>query len=106
MVQERETVLKVQSDVEIAICWFDEEQWRLLKELDPDGTDESYEDWRYEATKAVNILRSEGSKVRKIHIHVSEFIAWCKKEGLEPVSSARAEYAAFLLRNRNEGEKT
>lgn len=93
------------SDVEIAMCWFDEDQWKLLAELDPDGTDESYEQWRREATKAVDRIRAEGQKVRKVAIRISDFSAWCKEEGAEPNSSARAEYAAFLLQNRGEGKK-
>ncbi len=28
--------------------WYDETQWNILKELDPDALDDSYETWRAE----------------------------------------------------------
>ena len=95
-----------ETDVEIGMCWFDEEQWKLLAELDPDGTDDSYEEWRREATKAVDNIRSQGHKVTKVAIRTHEFSAWCKEKALEPNSSARAEYASLLLRVKRESEKT
>ena len=95
----------VGSDIEIAMCWFDEDQWKLLAELDPDGTDGSYEEWRREATRAFDTIRSQGHKVRRVSIRISELSVWCKEKGVEPNSSSRAEYAAFLLQSRGESAK-
>ena len=92
-------------EMELALCWFDREQWQLLKGLDPDGTDDTYEDWRRQASEAVDMLRSSGTRVRKIHVRVAELVAWCEERGLKPDSSARAEYAAFLAQSRRKGKK-
>ena len=98
-------VLKMNPDIEIAVCWFDRDQWRLLKELDPDGMDDTYEEWRSQATEAVNSIRSQGGKVGKINIRASEFIKWCESEGVKPDHSARAKYGTFMLRKRKERKK-
>jgi hypothetical protein len=86
--------------LEVAICWYDKDQWELLAELDPDNVDDTYQEWRESANKTINGLQSHGQKVVKIAITISEFVNWCKEKGIEPDRSARAEYAAMLLKQR------
>ncbi|WP_260295397.1 hypothetical protein [Sedimenticola hydrogenitrophicus] len=90
----------------LAMCWYDEAQWKLLKELDPDGTDDTYEVWRKSASEAFSELRASGQDIVKISIRIDELLAWCEENGYEPVSSSRSAYAAFKLQQNNERNKT
>jgi hypothetical protein len=77
-------------NVKIGMCWFDEVQWKLLKELDPEGTDDSYTEWRKQANKAFSELRASGQDIVKVSIRIEELLAWCEENDCEPVSSSRA----------------
>ena len=87
-----------------AFCWFDKEQWKLLAEIDPDGVDDSYEEWRKNASSAFSEIQASGKKVRKVLINISKLQKWCNEKGLEPNSKSRAKYAAMLA-NRESGAK-
>ncbi|MCP8690050.1 hypothetical protein [Marinobacterium sedimentorum] len=92
-------------NIEIGMCWFDEEQWNLLRELDPEGTDDTYEDWRKNANKAFYDIRASGHKIVKVAVKIDEFLAWCEEKNYEPVSFSRSEYASFKLRQAHEKNK-
>jgi hypothetical protein len=92
--------------IPLAMCWYDEVQWKLLKELDPDGTDDTYEEWRRNASEAFAELRATGQDIIKISIRMDEFLAWCEENNREPVSSSRSAYAAFKLQQKNQQNET
>ncbi len=94
------------NNIEIAFCWFDKEQWELLAKLDPEGVDDSYEEWRKNANEAISHIVASGQKVRKVSIKTIEFQKWCQKNGLKPNSSARSEFVAMLAQQRNENNQT
>ena len=52
--------------IEFAFSWFDEEQWQLLKALDPVGLDDTYEEWRKNANDSFSDFEKNGQKVRKL----------------------------------------
>ena len=83
--------------IEYAFTWFDEEQWKLLKELDPEGLDDTYEEWRNNASKAFSDFQRNGQRIRKIAIDSIKFKNWCEENNLETNGKARAEYASYLL---------
>ena len=93
-----------EEEYEFVFCWFDEEQWKLLAEIDPDGVDDSYEEWRKSASSAISEIQASGKKVRKVLIKTSKLQEWCNEKGLDPNSKARAKYASILA-NRENGEK-
>lgn len=84
------------------MCWFDEEQWLLLKALDPDGTDDSYQEWRKQASSAFSDLRAAGHDIVKVSVKINELMTWCKEHGREPDSSSRSEFAAYKLRTKQQ----
>ncbi len=84
----------------LGMCWFDEDQWNRLKKLDPDGTDETYDEWRKSANKAFSELRAAGQNIVKVSIKVDELLVWCEDNNCEPISSSRSEYAAFKLNQK------
>jgi inorganic triphosphatase YgiF len=87
--------------MKLGMCWFDAEQWQLLKELDPEGTDDSYEEWRKQANSAFSELRAAGQNIVKVSIKINDLLTWCKEQGKDPVSSSRSEFAAFKLRMKD-----
>ena len=98
--------MNTDKDIHYSLCWFDREQWELLAKIDPDGVDDSYEEWRKEANKAISNFSENGINVVKVSIKVEDFQEWCKKQGVEPNSSSRAEYAAMLGQQRHDNKKT
>lgn len=94
------------SIMKLGVCWFDEEQWLLLKELDPEGTDNSYEEWRKQANSALAELRAAGHNIVKVSVRINELMAWCKEHGRDPDSSSRSEFAAFKLLIKEEKNQT
>ena len=60
-----------------SFAWFQCEEWQKLKEVvdDPDTLDDTYQEWRNNAENAISEFRSNGSKVQKISIKVSELLS-------------------------------
>ncbi len=93
------------NDIEFAFCWFDKEQWQLLAKIDPDGVDDSYEEWRKNTNSAITEFEASGQKVIKVSIKTSELQKWCQETGVEPNSKSRSEFAARLARQRHDNKK-
>jgi len=85
------------------LTWFQPEEWCRLKEVvdDPSSLDDTYEEWRASAEKAIGEFRVNGQMVQKMSIKVSELLIWCESKGYKPDSEARAEYTASLAQKRN-----
>jgi len=90
-----------EDDIIYSLCWFDEEQWKLLSKIDPTGVDESYSEWKKNANKAYSELIENGLKVQKISIKITKLQEWCQERGVMPNSKSRSEYAAFLAQKRH-----
>ena len=88
----------------LAMCWYDETQWTLLKQLDPDALDDSYETWRMNAARAYQELTTAGHKIQKVAIEIDAFLRWCDTTGVAPDAESRSAYAAWLLRHRGDGK--
>jgi len=88
------------NEIKFAFCWFDKEQWELLAKIDPDGVDDSYEQWRKNAVKSILELESRGLSVTKVLIRISELQKWCEEKNVEPNSRSRSEFAAKLAQAR------
>ena len=91
-------------DIQFSLCWFDKEQWELLAKIDPEGVDDSYEEWRKNANKAISDFSTNGQNLVKVSIKVAELQEWCKNKEVEPNSSSRAEFAAMLAQQRHENK--
>jgi len=98
--------MSTDNEVVFAFCWFDQEQWDKLSQVDPEGVDASYEEWKKSANKAISNFVSNGQKVRKISIKTAELVKWCQEKGQAPNSGSRSEYAAMLSQKRDENKKT
>jgi hypothetical protein len=83
----------------VGIAWFRADQWNRLRDVssDRDHMEADYEDWRTNAEKQLAELRLQGLEVRKIHVDLDEFVAWCKSEKLGIDASSRSRYASYRL---------
>jgi hypothetical protein len=92
-----------EQDIVYSFAWFQPEEWNRLKEVveDPSSLDDTYEEWRASAEKAISEFRATGQKIQKTSIKVSDLLIWCQSKGYKPDSKARAEYTASLAQARN-----
>lgn len=89
-------------ELNIGVCWFQPEQWDRLVEIseDREKLDDSYEDWRRNASRAIAEIESQGKKVAKVKVDLDDLLLWCEENNLPVIGSSRANYAAYLLENR------
>jgi hypothetical protein len=84
----------------LAMCWYDEEQWNILKKLQPDALDDSYATWRRNANRALQQMTQAGHNIKKVAVKIDAFLHWCEERGVEPNGESRSAYAAWKLRRR------
>lgn len=89
---------------QVGLAWWQPEQWDRLKEISEnrDELDDTYEDWRKNAAKAIREIESTGIVVKKVRIDLEDFLAWCHENEIPLSAEARSKYAAYVLERRNE----
>ena len=87
----------------LGFAWFDRQQWHRLTEVVDDRSelDDTFEQWERSALDALRTLERQGQLAEKVHIDVDAFVSWCKAKGLAINGASRAEYASFVLQQRN-----
>jgi len=91
-----------------AFCWYKEEQWERLKEIavDPESIEDSYAEWKKKADKAIIAFRNSGINVKKISVDTEALLLWANEHERPLDGDARAEYAAFRLKEREERQNS
>ncbi len=91
------------SGVFVAFCWYQREEWEKLKATaaDQDALDDSYDEWKSNASRAIKDLRDDGQLIQKVKINIDQLDAWCEDNGLENNSAARSRYAGEMLSPRS-----
>jgi hypothetical protein len=84
----------------LAMCWYDETQWNILKQREPNALDATYETWRKNATRALQEMAAAGHKIQKVAIKIDAFLRWCDEHGVDPNAESRSAYAAWKLQHR------
>ncbi len=86
-----------------AMVWYKEEDWDTLMDLFPDRhlLPPSYADWLGRAEEMVKKLEGSGDVVMKVFIDPETFPAWCKEQGKEMNSEARAELAIQVAQQKS-----
>jgi len=94
--------VKKDDNVNIGVCWYKEEQWERLKEIvaDPESLEDTYQQWRKDAEKALSQLRANGLNVKKVSVDTEEMLIWANENGRSLDGEARSEYAVYLLKHR------
>jgi hypothetical protein len=98
-------LLRPGDKVVTGLCWYSAEQWPRLREVapDPGELEETHEEWLAMMRRSLRSLRDGGIPYQLVDIDVEELVTWCKRKGKPINSSSRAEYAALLLQQRQEG---
>lgn len=88
----------------IGMCWYKKEQWGRLRDIVPDrdDLDDTYQQWRKDAEKALSELRANGHMIQKVLVDTEEMLAWANENNRELDSSARSEYSVFILQQRGD----
>ena len=88
------------SDAFMGFCWYQREEWEKLKAtaVDKDALDDSYDEGKSNATRAIKDLRDVGQLVQKVKINIEQLDAWCEKNGVENTSEARSRYCGEVLK--------
>ncbi len=83
----------------VGAAWYSESEWAALRIAapDPERFKETYEEWTAMAESALAEAKRTGQKVVKVPIVATEFLRWCKDNGLQGDASARARFAADSL---------
>jgi hypothetical protein len=84
----------------LAMCWYVESQWKILKELAPDTLDADYETWRKNASRVLQQMTAVDHKVQKVAIKIDAFLRWCDERGVDPNTDLRSAYAVWVLQRR------
>ena len=96
--------MKKDADLNIGVCWYKEEQWERLKEIvaDPESIEDTYQQWRKNAEKALSQLKAAatGVNVKKVSVDTEEMLLWANEHGRTIDGEARSEYALYLLQHR------
>ncbi len=88
----------------LGVAWFSAEQWAKLGEIAADADElQSYEEWKTNATSALETLVGMGRMVLKVDVEVDALVEWCQSKGRPVNAEARSEYVAFKLR-KDSGE--
>ncbi len=86
-----------------AMVWYKEEDWDILMDLFPDRhlLPPTYADWLGRAEDMVKKVEGSGDVVMKVFIDPETFPAWCKEQGKEMNSEARAELAIQVAQQKS-----
>jgi len=86
-----------------AMVWYKEEDWDRLMELFPDNhlLPPTFKDWLGRAEQMKTQVEAAGDVVMKVFIDPETFPAWCKEQGKEMNSEARAELAIQVAQQQN-----
>ena len=87
---------KTPASMEIALAWYRAEDWERLRRLCPDWDkmQDSYEEWRADATDTERKMKRYGYTVIRFVVDPDELAGWCAIRGLTPTSDIRAKYVA------------
>ena len=95
------------SELSVAFCWYQPDEWEKLKATaaDKENLDDTYDEWKSNASRAIQDLRDEGQHIQKVSIKIEQLEVWCEEEGVDNISQARTQYAVHLLKNRRSSFK-
>lgn len=93
-----------EENIVIGVCWYKKAQWARLRDIVPDRNDldDTYQQWRKDAEKALSELRANGHMIQKVLVDTEEMLAWANENNRELDSSARSEYAVIILQQRSD----
>lgn len=94
---------RVSKETVTGVLWLQAEQWQRLREMahDPEEFHLDYQTWRRTAEQVMATIRDTGHKVVKVEVDLEDLAAWCRAR-LRPLdASARSEYVAKKVSERD-----
>ena len=93
--------------VKFSIAWYKPEQWSRLLDIsaDRDDLEQTYGEWQLQAEKALADLAKRGGYPEKVVVDTEELLAWCNERGLPVNGESRSRYAAWLLKEKDQGNR-
>ena len=91
--------------IAVGVAWYSKEAWQQLRKVasDPELLEPTYEDWVEMATASLSEVRAAGLSPEMIEVDISRLVEWCREQKRPIESSARAAFAAQILRLKREG---
>ena len=88
----------------IAIAWYRPDQWDLLltRSEDAEDLETSHAEWLAHAQEASDELRRAGLNAVPVDVDVEALVLWCETSGKSLNATARANYAVYALRQREQ----
>ncbi len=86
----------------VGLAWWQADQWKRLKEIseDRENLEDTYEEWRKNASGVIRELEAQGQIIKKVSINLEELILWCNENSKPLNGASRAEYSAYILEHR------
>ena len=86
----------------ICISWFHPEQWDRLIEIseDSEALHDSYEEWRNDANKMIQQLKSAGQTIKKVKFNLEDLLLCREEKGIPVNGKSRAEYVTFVTQQK------
>ena len=87
----------------IGVAWYSRDAWARLRQVvpDPDGLEDTYEDWLQMWHEASAKLRQAGIIAERVEVDFEAFGDWCATHGLSLDSAARAQFVSEELQRRD-----
>lgn len=88
------------------ILWWKLKQWERAKKMSSDSHvfDDTYQDWKKGAEKALKNFHDLGIKVYKIEIELDELVKWCKDQKMPFDSKARSKFVSMKVQKHHESQ--
>ncbi|MCC5940553.1 MAG: hypothetical protein JJU37_03355 [Balneolaceae bacterium] len=88
------------------ILWWKPEQWEKAKQMSSDSHvfDDTYEDWKEGAEKALKNFQDLRITVYRIEIELDELVKWCKNQKMPIDSKARSRFVSMKVQKHHESQ--
>ncbi|WP_020403789.1 hypothetical protein [Gracilimonas tropica] len=88
------------------ILWWKPKQWEKAKQISSDSHafDETYQDWKNAAERALKNFNDLGFKVYKIEIDLDELVQWAQKKKIPLDSKARSEFVYMKVQKHHKSQ--
>ncbi len=83
----------------VGLGWWQAKQWKRLKEIseDRDNLEDTYEEWRKNASGVIRELEAQGQIIKKISINLEDLMIWSNENNLPVNGASRANYSGYIL---------
>lgn len=85
------------------LAWYRRPEWPLLRSfsVDADDLESTYDEWLATAERCYRQLQAQGSAVERVDVPIGELFAWCTRQQRPLDETARAEFVAVKLREKD-----